>query len=108
MSVQRWKPAKATARYWSEGMRFDADGAFVTYADHVAATAQAVAEARIEWEMSNGPAFDFARGYAEALSEAREAVLSVVCNYNGCEARARAAIDALAAIEGLMGEPNAQ
>lgn len=83
------------------------DEVVVKYADHVAA----LAEARAKWaDIGRDAGYD--EGYAKALGKAREsypelkaqiladtraAVLPLVCNYNGCEARARAAIDALAA-----------
>jgi hypothetical protein len=45
--------------------------------------AEIQAEARIEWGMSNGPAFDYARGYAAALHQAREAVAALRGDVSG-------------------------
>ena len=47
---------------------------WVAYADHLGA----LAAARIEWEMTNGPAFDFARGqsvgFTDGVKAARDAI----------------------------------
>lgn len=53
---------------------------------------------RIDWEMSNGPAFDFARGYAAGVQTARDAVAAVGVRKDtshDMRVQALAAIDAL-------------
>jgi hypothetical protein len=62
-------------------------------------------EARVrgDWEMSNGPAFEFSRGYVKGLDAARDAVAAVDPDAPGgnmdyginVQRRALAAIDAL-------------
>lgn len=96
MNIQRWTvadPARMSVVPAQEGD-------LVTYADHLAA----MAEARIEWGMSNGPALDFARGYAAGLAQAREAIVSQHGQLSREERYDNAGgfCEALAAIDGLI------
>lgn len=93
VSIQRWDHIGGGVGAWA----YESDtGPMVTYADHVTAMEalndehlsemlrvievhrdalrQAVESARIEWGMSNGPAFDYARGQRDALAAAVQRV----------------------------------
>ena len=62
--IQRWTPQ------WQAECLPDDDGLYVKHADHLAAVQQAVMQARADWEMSNGPAFDYEQGQRDALAAA--------------------------------------